>query len=522
LPPISFTVNLGPLGIVAFKSQSPLSFPLTADAIKSIKLVFGRDAVKILHSHPDRGYRFLPRVLARNESASEFGRPNLLNSTCFFELFSARLYKQYRTVDAFGVVFPSFWTYPQVHTALYGLGRTGGSVLYPIDEQEAACAYYATERAARIRRSPVHTLFVDVGATSVRAYGEAFKWDPRGQISIANTAYAWSERAGTHFIARAIAAARGVALAKAERLLRKGGAPALFEPELREIEGVMRAAIAQARANSDLPIDEVQVIGGGALVRAVVERLRAAAGGTAVKREFSAHEVLAIGGVYVGLAHMEIDAGAPRAWNRRAPYDINFTAQTDQPLCRRGAFCSTDVRVPGGGRSAEIVLAADGLPEGIAGGRISQIVWDAPADERAQLQISFHGVTPIVSRVKRCVKNECYQIVFNQSFVDAFANETGRFMKPYLDGQNRPTGGVALLMDIRILLEEMKEKLKADAVIVPPVTAKMKEVFQWYRNMENRGALAMQSMADLVEIWEELDNIRRDLSLKHEPVADIL
>jgi hypothetical protein len=492
---------------VAIKTQRRISFPPSVSDIQNIDLCFGKAALAVLKFKPDYGYAFLPRIFARNESASEFGNPGLVNASAFLSLLLEHVGKQLQA-KALGIVVPAFWTQRQIRIVTDACDAFDIPVRAVVDERTAIAALFSAERGSRLGRGGVHVLFVDVGATSVKAHSATFEY--RDNMIVANnTAYVWSERAGSYYFARAVARAKDIPLRKAMK--RVARAADLYQAELAEVARVITETYREATSNGGA-IDEVQVIGGASGLPAVFDVIKRSVNGTTVRREFTAQEALARGGVLATVLKGEIVPFVPTLTHRRAVFSLNFTCNSTQVFCERGKFCPSQLVESAGGCAKAIITAdASELPEGLD---------NVMATIEVNLSngtgyFTFDSPDPVVTRVRRCVVGRCSPLKFVPKYGEAWELETGRFLLPWLeahDPEERPAKGT-ILNRIRELLDRLSSLLDTDKDFTVEasdgVTEQMFQTYQRYSEQFKAGKIRKMSQTELNQVLTNLEAIHK-------------
>jgi hypothetical protein len=481
----------------AIKSAKNVTFPLTAAAIDQIELKFGFDALQILKRRPTYGYDFLPRILCRNETNSAFGRPALANSTAFFNLFFQHLtHDVLGRPQSFGVVVPAFWTAPQVQSLRGAFDAYKLRLDSVVDEISAFATLYSVQRSGRL--SSCHVLVVDVGATSSKAYSIAFE-SKHSHVAANNTAYIWSESAGTYHF--------GPPLTK----LHKRPIPAT-EFNLTELRRIVFAAYNDATSNGG-PVDEVQVIGGGATLRPVLDVIRDECNGTVVRREFAAQEALVRGAVLATLARKDIAPFLPVRVMRRAAFSMRILCNESAVYCLKGELCPDEVSVTGGCASARVV--AEGVPEGAEETMVT-LNFSTPGNGTGYFRMN--APDPVVNAVRWCKENRCVAAHFTARYNHAWERESGRFILPFLQARDpaTPKKRTSFVPVIKDLLEKLDSLLNPDKDIsveaTDGITGEMRRKFLMYSAQFKQGELQKLPEKQLQEVAAELKEIHKTLN----------
>jgi hypothetical protein len=485
----------------AIKSPKNLTFPLALTDIEEIDLKFGFDALQILKRRPTYGYEFLPRILCRNETGSEFGQPLLTNSTAFFNLLFQHLtHDLLNRPQSIGVVVPAFWTAPQVQSIQSAFDAYKLQLDAIIDEISAFATLYSVQRGGKL--SSRHVLVVDVGATSVKAYSILF--DPKGTyVAANNSAYVWSESAGTYHFAKCL----GAPLRKAQKRLMRA-----TEFNLTELRRVVLAAYRTAISNGG-PIDEVQAIGGGSTLRPVLDAIRDECNNTVVRKEFAPQEALVRGAVLATLSRQGIVASLPVRLTRRAVFSMRIICNESTVYCLKGDFCPEEVAVLGGCSTARVI--AEDVPEGAEETMVT-LNFSAPGNGTGYFRMK--APDPVVTAVRWCQERRCVMAQFKAKYNHSWERESGQFMLPFLQFRDpvAPKKKTSFVPVIKDLLEKLDSLLNPDKDIsveaTDGITDEMRRKFLTYSAQFKEGELQKLPEKQLQSIAAELKEIHKTLN----------
>jgi hypothetical protein len=486
---------------VALKSTKPLNFPLQAEDFNYTRLAVGSNALTVLRRYPQHGYEFLPRAIARARASSDFTTPEISNTTAVFALFLSQYFTHsLPETDGFVVVVPAFWVAAQRSVVSRAIKAFRLPVIAVVDEVVAVSNLYTAEKGGQLLTRSVHILFVDIGATSIKAYGVRFVGHPTG-FEANETAYFWSESAGSYFFAKAIAIQKGIPIRKAQKLLIRsedGGLAAMYAGELEELEQIVRRAMIRA-VRVGGPIDEVQLIGGASTIRAVADRIRAVASDLPVKRDMKEREALARGGLLVALRAREMNPNLPVAVGQRAPWSVNFTCRGSHVYCRRGEFCESEI-AEGSTGCQRPSFTAD--PSEIPGGlsprlvdfRLRNLTGTRTGESTGHFEFSPPDLA--IAAVRWCTAGACAPVEFElaESYTDE-ALESAKLIEPIIAREKaedaREAQRHAALREIGALLAALGAVVEGDGSAAVergrPVTESQRGVYRLHADAFEAG-----------------------------------
>jgi molecular chaperone DnaK (HSP70) len=503
---------------IALASTTSLTFPLSADDFNSTRLVIGAKALSVLARYPNQGYSFLPRALARAPNSSEFNSAAIQNVTALFTLFLHKYHSDLNS-DGFVISVPFYWTPAQ----LSAVSRCSKAFRLPlialVDDLTAMGQLYSA-----LKGQSGHVLFVDVGATSVKAYGLNIKRH-KEYFEVDETASSWSENTGGYFFAKEIAAAKGISMKKAQKFLVQSedqGIAALFEKSLAEVENVVKLAKERAVVIGG-KLDDIQLIGGGSAIPAVAARIRALAGKVVVRRDFRAREALARGALLTAMISKQMSPYLPIILTKRGAWSLNFTCTGTHVYCKRGEFCKTKIEDQGG-RCDRAVFTADPahIPVGMSNqlAQFTVIGDDTEKVENVTGRFEFNGPNPVIEKVNWCLGGNCHPgSVQEYADYSEEAADAAKFIRRVIaierDEQTKEAKRRQVLREIGHLvkaLEMVFEQLEDAAVERgrKPTEAQTL-VYQKHASALKNGELTDLAQAQLDEILAELKGLKQAL-----------
>jgi hypothetical protein len=506
---------------VALKSSRALTFPLQAADLESVQVRYGADALPVLKRNPDSGYVFLPRAIGRAHGSTEFNGAAVANASALFGLFIQN-YIRAIGADAFVLVVPSYWTPAQMSVCSRACRAFQLPLIALVDDMTALGLTYASQRSARLGRQPVHILFVDLGATTVKVFGIRFI-NRQSYVASNDTANFWSELTGVYFFAKAIAEKRSISVRRARKLLRQSEDPAvhsLYDRELSEIDGLIKRAMARATKVAGV-IHEVQLIGGGSNILCVADRVRAAAGDVPVRRDLRAHEALAVGGLFAALSQREINPNIPIGFTKRPTCSVNLTCRQTHVYCLRGEFCRRAINETSSG-CHQAFLDADpadvgaGVSPRLAAVELANLTEGEGPRPVGQFQLS--SPEPLISGVRWCRGEECAPIEIRPiEAPEDELREGARLIGPILEKERAEAARRRAAREIAAAVREVAALLQP-AEGAPEPAEEQRAVHARHTAAVEEGRLLSMEKAALDAALAELTALRRELRRARTPV----
>jgi hypothetical protein len=199
---------------------------------------------------------------------------------------------------------PAFYTPQQLQPIADGFRGFRIPVVGIVPDSHAILMAYSAFQLNRFELKPKHVLFVDVGATSTKAFSGIFTYQKettKEVVTINQTSGEWTELVGGYYFAKKVAISQKISLRRAQKMLvRSAGGlfENLFEKQIATIKQLIGTAI--SRAEKVRPIDEIQVVGQASVFNFVEEAISAATA-SKFRRDLNETEAVALGAVIASL-----------------------------------------------------------------------------------------------------------------------------------------------------------------------------------------------------------------------------
>jgi hypothetical protein len=286
-----------------------------------------------------------------------------------------------KVIDHVAIVFPAYYTLFERMIWRGALEAVNVTSFSEIDDVDAIAMNYAVEGARGFKEKAKTVLFVDVGATSVKAYAVEFAMGKEGRAMATRLSYAIDTENGGAYLTEVLSAVireRTVEggtsdvedkrlFAAAERVKIELSA-ADSSTVVVEIGGVDRTAtVTQAEflscvdgladavakvvseASQGLTVDSVELIGGSSRLPVLETVLKKTLNVDSIGRSLDCEAAIAIGGAYVTQFSLN-QSRLPRP-NLVTPNSLHtiFFVQgnEDDTVCSKGARCTENLVRPG-------------------------------------------------------------------------------------------------------------------------------------------------------------------------------
>lgn len=328
---------------VAFKlDKYPTRHLTNIEALKT-PIKIGDDALRLLKKRPESGSAFVPRLIGRTSSnESHFYFPQFVNASEMLGLLLKNIFltPELKLVQGSVVAVPAYYTYEQRNDIIDAMWAADLSLYNIVDDNEAISTLYSIRFAKRFSEKPQSILFVDAGATSIKAYRGVFDMNhttnpPTPLVNL--TSYEWTESCGGEQFAIKYSQAKNISITKSRKQiisLSKSEANSTFSEELASLSHLIKRA-----ANGQ--IDHIQIFGGLSRLPIVIETVSNAAGGVEIRRDLPPNDAVSFGSQYVLMNLHNISLFQFPNLTRSSPYNIfvECNGVTDD-YCYKSANCS--------------------------------------------------------------------------------------------------------------------------------------------------------------------------------------
>lgn len=318
--------------------------PLTTEEAKKLTPYFGDKALEIMSTKPWLGAGLLPLFLDLNASeTSKLSRTLFVNSSAgrvsysdllalYMKLY-IRCIAHNQQVTSVSVVVPATYSLMQrrlIETAVHGAGY---SFLQTVDDVEAVANVYSVEKTNKYVNEPKTVLFVDVGATSIKAYAVNFsilidEKTKKGRAQATRLSYAINNNNGGAFVTSKLVEKikQKIGISKttdaenrrifeaAERMKLRLTLLKSASAQIEEIDGqdndieitrdefeplcedlILNTMDVIKEASEGIEYDDIEIIGGSSRIPILQTRLQEELNITALGHSLNADEVLATG-----------------------------------------------------------------------------------------------------------------------------------------------------------------------------------------------------------------------------------
>ncbi|OHT00451.1 hypothetical protein TRFO_32856 [Tritrichomonas foetus] len=390
---------------------------VTADETQYLTPEIGEKALNIMQVRPNMGAGYFPDLIELNETYKKERAELLLTglnaSRVEFHDISALFYKMYldcisqnKKVHDIVMVVPAKMLFLQRYQYEMIIRFSGYNKLHIVDDADVMSILYANEKSTKFSRSPKTVLFIDLGATSVKAYLIKFSNE---LTSSGHSTYPLAQRlsysidynTGGVFITKAICEHmenkmkfKAKSLGEKRRLfdacerLKK-----LLSDEneaiviANEIEGIDRTlhltrnelntiispfiteALNVARnATHGMAFDEIEVIGGSSKIPKFVDSLRIGLSASSIGQSFDPEHALTKGAGYLLQFITEISKYPNvQISEPHSIFNISLLTMSESfNVCNLGKECKKSLQIPGNSSAILFDIDANEARPGLA------------------------------------------------------------------------------------------------------------------------------------------------------------
>jgi len=359
-------------------------------------------------------------------------------------LMAEKLLK-YRSSEGVLPIYPFFFTKTQQETISNALRLVGIPVVTTVDDITSMGVIYGAYYIDKILKGNRHVLFVDIGGTTVKAYGEYFMFDPQIQKTMINeTVSVWTEKTGGYFFAKSIAAKRNMTIREAEKLLIESsgiGYENDLDDELQEIARIVDKAATLASAT--FPIDEIQLIGGGSNYHFIKSVVSSAANisKASVLHDFNSFDAIARGATLGLLMSTGNYKYKPIIIDKHSPFNIFLQCEDRHVYCQHGDRCTQYIMeniFSGGCDELKIVVDERDIGEGvnplIASYVFTNLTLTSP---NATAYFTMNLNQPTLQSVKWCVSDQCQYVGFSGQMVADDISGSRQFVEHLTEAEKK-------------------------------------------------------------------------------------
>lgn len=229
--------------------------------LNAISVITGWKGIQQIHRYPTSGSEYILNSILRRESPC-----NIINTSSLLDVFMINVLHdmpESEGVKQFTLTFPTFFTPSMKRLITEPLKKIPNfEIIGEFDTLRALSTLYANMHINRYRNSKNgrNVLFVDIGFQYVETLLVNFQWK-RSQTIANCLVNLWSDNCSTRIFTDDISINLHVPFSHAERILRSTYNQTIFN---KTIVKTLKDLINDTITASKQPIDEVQLLGGGA------------------------------------------------------------------------------------------------------------------------------------------------------------------------------------------------------------------------------------------------------------------
>lgn len=512
--PISNSVILSEA--VALKFSKPHTPPFTVDDFADIDVRFSRRAISLLKHNSSLGYEFTPMMIKRNFT-NDFNISSIVHPE---ELLPLLLYQAFYQVAPFkkvSIALPTYLTAKQFRSVSSAFLVSGADVDAIVDDMTATLVVYSALRVNRYSKEPKHILFVDVGASTTRAYSAVFSYqkEPLEHSAINQTSYGFTEKVSGIAIAKALAKNTKTTFHKAMKTIIRTngeGKEEYFTNEINELTNFIKEIVEQA--TKERPIDEVQLIGGASTMRFVVDTIKTAANHT-IRRDFNANEAVAMGAAMIAMMMKEESAYIPAFITKRPSMSINAICGNEtQIYCTRGEKCNEIIEFNQTCDQIQMIIDKNDILSGVDPVTTYKINQSIP--ENSTIRLFLQEPDASIRDAQYCHNEECLPLQLEEVEDENPLEMMTRFFANWMT-QSSQKGKIERIHALLSKLGQYLNKLESTRVEATyPATDEMKNQVSTYLEMEKAGLIDSLNYTEVDKAISTLEGVAKDLHLKTE------
>lgn len=511
---------------VAYKYSKSIPERLCDADFKDLQIKFGKAAVSILKKNPQRGIRFVPHILGRTNDS--FETSSNANSTDLLALLLINEFKQISTLNSETIVsVPSHWTHFQREMISYAFTASNMQANVIIDDVIALSVLYTHSKEGYLRARPRHSLLIDIGATSIKVYGLYAKYYSNKFI-VNETSRSWSEESGTYFFAKSYSESHKIKQSKAEKLIQKLNSTEGIEEPVKKLKETIQKAIEFIRDKYELPINEIQLIGGGARIPFVVESIKTITKDIPIKYDFNSMEANVQGALLYGMMTEEESSITPTYVVRLPNSDISLVCDNDSKTtvqyCKQFDSCIHGPMIfkCDGCNKIEIKCSKNGIP--LNANQVTQTInlkyMPYKGDNQSFGKVTVESPDQYVRQIQWCSKGKkCIDIPFD---IDVDLYKGLKNSTKWISDYNNEKLSIEKLRHLIATVEEKITRLSVffndkDSVNIEPTqqfSQEMKEKFEQYQKYFNDGTIDTFDADSAKKANDELSDIMKTLGIK--------
>lgn len=444
---------------IAFRAKPQFNFSikysLTEGELEFLTPEFGERALNVMEVRPWMGSGYFS-YLAGTELRELFDGLHINNTAARVKYNDlVALYLNYYIKSIYGntslsevtLVFPATATPYQRLIFQKGLEAIGIANSSSIDDVDAASYVYTLEKISKFAKSSKTVLFIDVGATSIKAYVVKFELSNK-KPKVTRQSYSIRYSVGGAFITNGIVdyminkihLDREISVSERQRLFTAAeklkiqltlldkasvfvenvnerdfeykmtreeleAIPALSTDLITSLHKVIEEATKKVKA-----FDEVELMGGCSRIPFVQKELESILNPMkkAIGHSMNQDEVLAIGAGYYSQYQQKQSKYQPIEFINNQPiYSVSIVTQSQTvDLCQRTGSCTKEIQLLGNISEIEYRLVKYELPKGVTK---NSIKYEIPKFEQGTFHITFTH-TAQIAEIEKCDKVKCDSI----------------------------------------------------------------------------------------------------------------
>ena len=529
------------------KLNGTISQKLTTKQLKKLIAVHGENALQYIKSRPHFCSGFFPIFADRDDETSRELAKSLLVDHSILQIenhdlisFFLKLFidsvTEGRPLKHVNFVFPASFTIPQRHYIEQAARIAGFPAGYSCDDVEAIISLYSVTRAYSFTKAGKTVLFIDVGATSTKAYCVSFRTRDGKRVEAERYNYQIDETIGGSFVTVKLSkillekygiddpteteerkffdaaekmkkqlALLNFTHAVVEDIRGKNLNLTFTRDELDKATEIFRRKVIQVARNAanGIQIDDIEVIGGGHRIQSLQIALQNEFNMN-ISHTVNADEGLAIGCGFAAQFHGEFSNFLPPTIiSEHGQYSVAMTTTAGlQPVCIKNNVCREELSFPSPAKLFQFTYKESELSKGLMTDSFADHV-SYPDCENITIKLS---ITPFyVKDATYCTEDKCMPAIVQRYTPAPFNFST--VVEALISGEKLHQQAAKAHNDLELLAIKSLNFIKNETVILFTNEEQREEISNYSQNIQKW--LFDSPRAPVKQVKERNKNLRK-------------
>lgn len=431
--------------------------PLTQEEIELLTAEFGEKAINLMELRPWMGSGYFPAFVGLSENVAKSKADTLMLNLSAARLSYNELFPMFmkayidcvtdhQPVERIDIVVPAdFSTFQRniISQTLTKIGHTNSSI---IDDVTAMTHTYSLEKTPKFTKKANSVLFVDVGATTIKAY--VVKFEMKNGIPIATRlSYAIDHENGGAYVTAKIVdlmkkkfnvknhdAAEGHRMFTAAEKIKNqltllpssvviidnlNGFDRSFTLTREELENeVLKSTIVPAtlevmkQATNGIKYNEIEIVGGSSRFPLLLSTVQSNYKSKTLGKSLNADEALAFGAGYAVQYEAKLSAFKPLViFDENPLFSVKLNAKKNisMLICEKGKTCKHSVSINTTAKFIQLTNLQEEFPENFS---VGSLVYELEDNANSNLTIHFATGPLRITSIIGCDEENCTDVPY--------------------------------------------------------------------------------------------------------------